>query len=103
MISPAIPISTPAGDALAFFQIVADEADAERMVCWVYYLLKVTDAGLGPKAWLASARETISKMEAWAEQSGCAEMRIRGRDWSAILLDYEPLEGVPNGLRKRLH
>jgi hypothetical protein len=29
-------------------------------------------------------------------------MRLGGRDWSKILPDYEPLDGVPNGLRKRL-
>lgn len=103
MISPPIPIKTPAGDASVFVQIVEDDADPTKMVCWVYYLLKVSATGLGPKAWLAAVRGAIETMEQWARDAGCAEMRIRGRDWSRILPDYDFIDGVPNGLKKRLN
>lgn len=103
MISPPVPISTPAGDALAWFEIAEHEADPKRMVCWVYYLMKVSSAGLGPKAWLASVRQVVGTLEQKAREAGCVEMRVRGRDWSRILHDYEFIDGVPNGLKKRLN
>jgi hypothetical protein len=103
MISPPIPIQTPAGEANVFFQIAEHEDDPQTMVCWVYYLLKVSGTNIGPKAWLEAIREAVGKMEEMARNAGCAEMRIRGRDWSRILPDYEFIDGVPNGLKKRLN
>lgn len=57
---------------------------------------------LGPKAWLKAVREEVRKLERIAKAAGCEEMRIAGRDWSRILIDYEPCDGLPNGLRKGL-
>ena len=59
--------------------------------------------GLGPKAWLRAVREEITKLEQIARTAGCAEMRIEGRNWSAILPDYIPWpEGEGHALRKVL-
>lgn len=60
---------------------------------------------LGPKAWLTAVREEVRKLERIAKASGCAEMRIEGRDWSRILrpLNYVPWpQGDGFALRKVL-
>ena len=53
-------------------------------------------------AWVAAVREEVWKIERLAVAAGCNEMRLGGRRWARILPDYEPLNGVKNGLRKAL-
>ena len=57
---------------------------------------------LKPQAWLEAVRAEVLKLEGFARDAGCAEMRIAGRDWSRILPDYERFDGVENELRKAL-
>lgn len=57
---------------------------------------------LPPRRWLRVVRAHIHRIERIVKQSGCRELRVAGRDWYRILPEYEPLAGVPNGLRKRL-
>lgn len=57
---------------------------------------------LPPKALRAAAKQEIAIIEQIAKEAGCAEIRHIGPGWSRILDDYEPITGVPHGLRKRL-
>lgn len=57
---------------------------------------------LPPKALRLAAKQEIATIEQIAKKAGCTEMRHVGPGWSRILDDYEPIPGVPNGLRKRL-
>jgi hypothetical protein len=68
--------------------------------CWVPYLAGHVSGGA--KDFIRMARQLMAYLELSARLAGCAEMRIGGRDWTRILPDYLPLEGVPNGLRKVL-
>ena len=52
--------------------------------------------------WHRLIRAHMRRLERIAKQSGCSEMRVAGRNWSRVLPDYEPLDGIENGLRKRL-
>ena len=70
------------------------------MVCGIYQMVGKIKAK--PKAWLRVVREEMRKIERVCKESGISEMRVAGRDWHRILPDYEPFDGVPNGLRKRL-
>lgn len=55
-----------------------------------------------PKQWLRTMRAELKTIEDEARKAGFAELRMAGRDWSRIVEGYEPLPGVPNGLRKVL-
>lgn len=57
---------------------------------------------LKPKRWLRVVRAHVKRLEGIVRDSGCRELRVAGRNWSRVLPDYEPYEGVPNGLRKVL-
>jgi len=57
---------------------------------------------LPPKQWLKTIRAEIQTLERIVREAGCDELRLGGRDWSRILPDYQPLDGIPNGLVKRL-
>lgn len=52
--------------------------------------------------WVPAVREEVWKIERLAVAAGCNEMRLGGRKWQRVLPDYEPLDGVKNGLRKAL-
>lgn len=69
------------------------------LVCWVKYLAG-TILG-GPKARIAVIRDAMARIEAVARDAGCTQIRLCGRDWSAILTDYEPSD-EHNGLNKEL-
>lgn len=56
----------------------------------------------GPKQRLASMRFAVECMERALVASGIKKHRLCGRDWSAILPDYVPFEGVKNGIQKVL-
>jgi hypothetical protein len=70
-------------------------------VCWIKYV-----AGRiygGPKARIKTLRRAIAWIEKAAQDAGCKDVRVCGRDWSVVLTDYELIEGdLPNQLRKRL-
>lgn len=68
--------------------------------CWVKYLAGHIEGG--PKARVAVIRQAMAHIENMARDAGCTEVCLCGRDWSAILPDYEPLDGHRNGLRKEL-
>ena len=57
---------------------------------------------LPPKRWLKVVRGHVHRIERICKFSGCSELRVAGRNWKEILPEYEPYDGVPNGLRKRL-
>lgn len=57
---------------------------------------------LPPKAWLRAVRHEMQNIERRAREAGCNELRMAGRDWSRVLPDYQPIPGLPNGLRKVL-
>lgn len=71
-----------------------------RKICGLFQLSG--SIPLPPRQWLALIRTEITTLERIARNAGCTELRLGGRDWSRILPDYEPLDGIPNGLRKRL-
>lgn len=77
---------------------VNDEGD--QRVCGLRRLAGTIN--LPPKAFRAAVRAEISTIEKLAKNAGCTEMRHVGRGWNHILDDYEPIPGVPHGLRKRL-
>lgn len=68
--------------------------------CWIKALAGTVEGG--PKARLRTIREGVDFIESVARTAGCASVRICGRDWSAILPNYEPFDGYRNGLEKRL-
>lgn len=98
MISEAITLNTSFGAVTMWFEMFED---AGRMCCGLYKLEGHID--LPPKAWLRVVRGEVAKLEQVAKSVGCEELRIAGRDWSRVLPDFEPFDGVENGLRKVLH
>ena len=77
--------------------------DDGQIVCLIHTLSG--RISLGPKAWLTAVRDEVRKLERIASNSGCAEMRVEGRNWSRILapLGYVPWpQGEGFGLRKAL-
>ena len=71
-----------------------------NLVCWTKYLAGMIEGG--PKARVQIMREAVAHIEAVAKAAGCTEHRLCGRDWHKILPDYQPFEGLRNGLRKGL-
>lgn len=86
-------ISGP-GDALMVIEVT------DGLACWVKYLAGHIEGG--PKARVEIIRAAIEHIEAVARNAGCTEIKLCGRDWSAILPDYEAFDGHQNGLRKGL-
>lgn len=72
----------------------------DDLVCWTKYLAGTIEGG--PKARIAIMREAVRQIETLARNAGCTEHRLCGRDWSAILPDYQPFDGHRNGLKKEL-
>jgi hypothetical protein len=70
------------------------------LTCWIKYLAGSIEGG--PKARVAIIRAAVQHLEAVARDAGCTEIKLCGRSWAAILPDYEPSNGHPNGLRKGL-
>lgn len=86
-------ISGP-GDCLMVIELTSD------LVCWTKYLAGRIEGG--PKARIAIMRGAVRHIETFAREAGCRAHRLCGRDWSAILPDYTPFDGHPNGLTKEL-
>lgn len=58
---------------------------------------------LPPARRWAAVRKHLRKIECIAKAAGCTEMRLAGRKgWARVLKDYQPFDGVTNGLRKAL-
>jgi hypothetical protein len=90
-------IVRPYGRVTVTLEVAEDNG---TKVCGIYNL--EGHIGLPPKQWLRIVRAEVANFERIAREAGCAEMRLAGRDWSRILRGYEPLPGLPNGLRKAL-
>lgn len=71
----------------------------DEMVCAVFDLRGRINV---KRHWHRLIRAHMRRLERIARESGCREMRVAGRNWSRVLLDYEPFDGVANGLRKVL-
>lgn len=95
---PAFPISRAEGSVLMVLQTLIE--DDGNKVCGIKQIVGSIPAK--PKAWVRAVREEVAKIEGLARDAGCNEIRITGRDWSRILPDYQPCEGLTNGIRKRL-
>ena len=80
--------------------ILEMHGSGDHMVCGIFQMIGKIKAG--PKAWLHVVREQIALLERDCKESGVSEMRLAGRDWHRILIDYEPFPEIPNGLRKML-
>lgn len=75
--------------------------DDRGIYCLIHTL--TGEIHLPPKAFVQGVREEIRKLERIARNSGCAEMRIEGRNWHRLLPDYQPWpEGEGHALRKVL-
>jgi hypothetical protein len=68
----------------------------EEGACWLLYAV-----GRIEKPRLVNARALVAGFEELARRNGCSEMRLKGRDWSRVLPDYERA-GEGNELMKRL-
>jgi hypothetical protein len=88
----------PNGAGLVTLEVYQLESGTK--VCGIHHI--EGRLNLPPKKWLATMRAELLIIEENAKKAGCGEVRIAGRDWSNILRDYEPIEGIPNGLRKVL-
>jgi hypothetical protein len=75
--------------------------DGAGLYCLIHTLSG--EISLPPKAFVKAVREEVRKLERIARNSGCAEMRIEGRDWKKLLPDYLPWpEGEGHAIRKAL-
>lgn len=97
MLSRPLILQHENGAAILIFEVIEEGGE---MVCGIYKLLGWLP--LPPKAWLRVVRGTLAEFEARMKETGVSEIRIRGRDWSRLLPDYEPFPAFPNGIRKRL-
>lgn len=97
-IAPELSIARPGiGAGFITFEVFESETG---LCCGIYYFIGRIE--LPPKQWLAAVRREMRVIEDEARAAGCLWMHLRGLRWAKIFPDYEPLEGVPNGLRKRL-
>jgi len=71
----------------------------DEMICGIYELRGKINVR---RHFHKLIRAHVKRLERIAKQSGCSEMRVAGRNWKRILKDYQPLDGVENGLRKAL-
>lgn len=76
------------------------ETEAGELACGI----KRIDGFLNepPKQWLRTMRAEFEKICVRAKEAGFVEVRLCGRDWSKVFPELEPIDGLPNGLRKRL-
>lgn len=96
MLAPPFDVVTPHGSARITLEIYEDDG---RLVAGIRGCdLIVTSGG----RLLSAARAAMPLIEDLVRMCGVVELRLAGRDWARLLPDYEPLEGVPNGLRKVL-
>ncbi len=89
-------IERPYGRVELVFEVYGD---GDHMVCGIYELRGRINVR---RHWYRLVRAHVRRLERIAKQSGCREMRVAGRNWSRILIDYEPFDDAPNGLRKVL-
>lgn len=75
------------------------EADGKKQL-WLPYI--VGEVRGGPKRFLRMMRAVMAHFETVGRAAGCAEIYIGGRDWSRVFPDFEPYDGVYNGLRKAI-
>lgn len=75
-------------------------SETAEKCCWLAYV--AGDAHGGPKAQLATMRDLAGRFEVIARGNNCTEMRVRGRDWSRVLTDYEPTGNGRHELRKAI-
>lgn len=87
---------TISGDASGLMVIEVTDG----LCCWIKY----TGGKIygGPHRRAAAVRAAMKNLEAVAKAAGCNEIRLCGRDWSAVLPDYAPDTDHPNGLKKEL-
>lgn len=89
--------SPPNGGGLVTLEFYEED---KRKICGIFRI--EGRLNLPPKQWLRAMRAELKTIEDEARKVGFAELRMAGRDWSRIVEGYEPLPGVPNGLRKVL-
>ena len=97
MLLPPVEVHREGADCTITLEAFEEDG---RLVCGIFQLDGRID--LPPRKWLTAVREEVDKLEKIARAAGAHEMRIAGRDWSRVLRDYGPCEGVKNGLRKVL-
>jgi hypothetical protein len=90
-------IRRPYGRAVVELEVYGD---GDTMIAGIKRLKGCID--LPPKRWLKVVRAHVKRLEVIVKESGCRELRVAGRFWGRVLPDYEPYDGVPNGLRKVL-
>lgn len=96
MLAPPFDVVTPHGSARITLEIYEDDG---RLVAGI----RGCDLIMPTRGRLLSAvRAAVPLIEDLARAAGVAELRLGGRDWARALPDYQPLDGVPHGLRKVL-
>lgn len=60
--------------------VLSMQREGDKLFCWVYAL--VGRAKLKYRAFKAKVAEVLGLFEEEAKKAGCAEMRMRGRNWS---------------------
>lgn len=93
----SFPVIRENGSGIVTLEVFEEEG---RLVCGVFHL----EGWLmePPKKWLRTMRGELNQLAGIARSAGCDELRLRGRDWSRVFPELEPIEGLPNGLRMRL-
>lgn len=92
-----IPILVDNGMGLLTIEVYEEDG---QLICGIRNVLGFLDEP--PKKWLRTIRQAFRVVCDKARDAGCVEIRLCGRDWSSVLPELEPFEGLPNGLRKRL-
>jgi hypothetical protein len=87
----------PGGGGLVTLELYEED---KRKICGIFHIEGTLK--LPPKQWLRTMRAELTTIEEQCRKVGIAELRMAGRDWSRVVQGYEPLPGVPNGLRKVL-
>jgi len=83
----------------AMLLVVEPIGDGDDMILWIPYLAGQIKRG----RFVPVMREGMAQMEDMARESGCAEIRLCGRNWGRVFSDYETMPDWPNGLKKVLH
>ncbi len=94
---PPFSVTRPEGAVLVTLQVIEEDG---RLICGIKQVTGHIPAR--PKAWLRAVREEVDRIAGLARAAGCRELRIAGRDWSRVFPGFEPVDGVPNGLKKEL-
>lgn len=97
MLMDPFVIDAPEGRVTILLEIYEEDG---RLIA----ALRGCDGRLNTKqpGWFKAIRRELHTIETIVRSANCSELRIGGRDWSRILIDYDRLDGVPNGLRKVL-